>query len=164
MIFPKITGQLELVKDGIIIDGDKFTFTFVFCSDWKFLALVLGIKAANSKYFCPWCLIDKDRIHYIDEDWNALPRLWHKTSACFDCKAMKEKKPCYRSNHEFVIENNLLRTIFSPDNCVIDVLHLILRTSDILEAFLYENAARYAVEIKLEKMARDNCKFFFILK
>ena len=37
-----------------------FSFRILFCSDGKFLLCVLGLKGANSKYPCPWCIIPSD--------------------------------------------------------------------------------------------------------
>ena len=36
------------------------------CSDWKILALVYGLNAACSKFFCIWCFCTKDKINDLD--------------------------------------------------------------------------------------------------
>ncbi|CAG8594949.1 3271_t:CDS:10, partial [Diversispora eburnea] len=39
-----------------------------FSSDWKFLATCLGINAANSNYFCSWCLCNKNDEGKLDSN------------------------------------------------------------------------------------------------
>eukprot|EP00732_Lithocolla_globosa_P001728 Lithocolla_globosa_v1_NODE_933_length_3063_cov_11.302859.p1 type:complete len:235 gc:universal NODE_933_length_3063_cov_11.302859:1410-2114(+) len=43
-------------------DGVKYGFKLLFSSDWKFMAIILGINAANSKSFCLWCFCTKKHI------------------------------------------------------------------------------------------------------
>ncbi|CAG8838264.1 20737_t:CDS:2, partial [Cetraspora pellucida] len=38
-------------------------------SDWKFLAICLGLNAANSLHFCPWCLCSKQQYKDLSKDW-----------------------------------------------------------------------------------------------
>lgn len=35
------------------------------CSDWKFLAILLGLSGAKAKYFCIWCKSSKEQILYF---------------------------------------------------------------------------------------------------
>ena len=52
----------DLEQNGLDIDGTKVECEWFFCADWKFLATFLGMNAANSHYFCLWCLCNKIKI------------------------------------------------------------------------------------------------------
>ncbi|RHZ46300.1 hypothetical protein Glove_627g48 [Diversispora epigaea] len=59
---PFIEELRSLKEDGLEIAGILWKFILYFSSDWKFLAICLGLNSANSKYFCPWCLCSKNQI------------------------------------------------------------------------------------------------------
>ena len=56
--------DLEELKVNGIKDtfGKCWNVELYFSSDWKFLATSLGFNAANSKFFCPWCVIVHEEI------------------------------------------------------------------------------------------------------
>lgn len=156
-----VLDQFTPFKTGLEIGVMKFKFKFVFCSDWKFFALVMGMKSASSMWCCPWCMVGKHHRDYIDTDWGEqYPRSWESPSKCYECHK-DPTKGCFRlKNHDFDTNDNLLKILFKRDNCVLDVLHMILRTSEIMEDCLMENATRYAVQKKLESAALRNCEYF----
>ena len=39
-----------------------FALIRLVCSDWKFLAILLGLSDAKAKYFCIWCRCSKEQI------------------------------------------------------------------------------------------------------
>ena len=41
----------------------------LFSSDWKFMAAVLGLEAANSSHPCIWCLCSHDEICDMGKEW-----------------------------------------------------------------------------------------------
>ncbi|RIB11958.1 hypothetical protein C2G38_2202024 [Gigaspora rosea] len=49
------------------IGGRHWNVKLYFSSDWKFLAICLGMNTANSKYFCPWCSCNKENLTNIVE-------------------------------------------------------------------------------------------------
>ena len=54
----EVFNYLNPLLEDVAINGvDGIELEFHFCSDWKFLSLVLGINAANSNHFCPFCSI-----------------------------------------------------------------------------------------------------------
>ena len=65
-----IADEMKQLK-SITVDGKEFTLEFYLGGDWKFLALVTGIEAATSKYFCVWCKCPSDEKH-IPGIWSAL--------------------------------------------------------------------------------------------
>ncbi|CAG8838270.1 42147_t:CDS:1, partial [Gigaspora margarita] len=42
--------------------GNLWNVKLYFFSDWKFLALYLGLNSANAKNFCPYCSCNKKEI------------------------------------------------------------------------------------------------------
>src|SRR2546421_10378677 len=58
---PLVSDLQNLKKYGFHqIGGVIWNVELFFSSDWKFLAICLGMNAANSNYFCPWCLCSKN--------------------------------------------------------------------------------------------------------
>ena len=124
-----------------------YYFSFIFCSDWKFMALVLGLKAANSTYFCPYCTCSKGERDLLELDWSNYSRNWESDdSLCTKCQNDKKKSlTCRKDNHQYSPGRNLLQDPFTMDDCVVDVLHIILRTSDVLESILYSKVDEFAL-------------------
>ena len=77
-------SQIQRVIDAtqnIAVGGAVFPVRWVFASDWKFLAEIMGarsaavcsamrcagLKSAMSYDFCPWCLCTKDQRHKVSD-------------------------------------------------------------------------------------------------
>src|SRR6185437_14019632 len=57
---PLVDELNELQQSGFVDkNGINWSINLYFSSDWKFLALCLGINMANSINFCPWCQCKK---------------------------------------------------------------------------------------------------------
>ena len=121
---------------------------------------MIGIKNANGKYFCPWCCCDKDSRNEIQIDWNApiYSRKWDGNTSV--CKLCEEKTQKCRNNHDYKKENNLLKFPFTERNTVLDTLHTVLRTSDIMEKELKNRVQNYKLNGKLQQMANEKGNFF----
>lgn len=144
-------SSIANLNEGLYVGKRLVKFSFTFCSDWKFLALMMGTGAANSDYFCPWCLASKDTKVFLDTDCEKYERKWQGKSHCYLCKDKKDKV-CYKNKHGWEKEN-LLKPPFDRLNCKIDVLHAGLRTSEVMEHVLFEDAATYGLDLKLQKLA-----------
>ena|SRR3990167_10478525 len=59
----------HLSRNELTVKEETYVCKFTFCSDWKFAALMIGIKAANSTFFCPWCLFAKEYRSAFNVDW-----------------------------------------------------------------------------------------------
>jgi len=70
LAFEGVNEQLKKLRKGLDIVDGRFAFhegtgdpqhavQLVFCSDWKFAALVFGINPASSEFFCLWCKLIK---------------------------------------------------------------------------------------------------------
>ena len=113
----------DLVLNGLEdLDGRLWTIKPYFSSDWKFMAIILGFNAPNSKYFCPWCLCTKENIGNK-----------HKTYTIE--KNMDQIKPAFFNNNSSVkpppghIKPPLLYMI-PLNHYVPDELHIMLRIWD----------------------------------
>ena len=53
----------QISSDGITVSTKKFNVLFYLGGDWKFIAAVCGLDAANSKFSCIWCKCAKDQRH-----------------------------------------------------------------------------------------------------
>ena len=100
-----IANEIESIQ-SITIDGHEFNIQFFLGADMKFLAICLGIQAANAKYSCIWCKCPAGERYNTS---NALGK--------------KAKYGC--------IHQPLFPSI-SIDRVIPDILHLFLRISDIL--------------------------------
>ena len=62
------TGLADIRKDlcnlnPLFVDGYIFAITFQLGGDWKFLAMICGIDAANPHYSCIWCKFPSNERH-----------------------------------------------------------------------------------------------------
>lgn len=162
-------GIIDLHENGIMKEGQKLAIKFVFSSDWKFLALLMGIKNATSTYYCPWCNCDKHSRNNLQFDWSEAKfmRKWGENkSLCYECKD-EPRTACARNNHSYKMEKNLLKFPFNENNTVLDTLHTVLRTSEILEKELKNRAQNYNLNLKLQQLAKDSSGisfFYFIFR
>ena len=156
IVFPLIMEQIQaLHKNGLKVGEVLYELQFQFSSDWKFLALMIGIKAANSTFFCPWCMCAKEyRTKGMLIEWNNYPRDWHTYThnKCYDCTTF-----CSKPSHDYDPATIcLLQEPFTPGNCLLDPLHCLLRTSDLIESILYERANQWGLNAKLEEFCIQN--------
>ncbi|RGB27558.1 hypothetical protein C1646_768948 [Rhizophagus diaphanus] len=67
----QIINELDEIKDGFKdCDDVIWTVELFFSGDWKFMALVMGIKAANSNFFCLYCEYSKELCSNMNHSWN----------------------------------------------------------------------------------------------
>ncbi|PKK75694.1 hypothetical protein RhiirC2_773302, partial [Rhizophagus irregularis] len=123
MITPIAHELNDLVLNGLKdLNGTVWKINPYFSSDWKFMAIVLGFNAPNSKYFCPWCLCTKEDIG-------------NRQKVCIIEKNMHQLKPAFFNNNSTVkpppghTKPPLLQ-IIPLDHYVPDELHIMLRIWD----------------------------------
>jgi hypothetical protein len=123
-----------------------------FSSDWKFLAINLGMNSANSRFFCPWCEVSKEQIGNLEIQW------------CIS-KSMEEIKTNFK-NYNGHIQPALFNMI-PLYNWVPDELHMMLRITDILWSLVLSkirargNWSDRARDVIIAEMKRINVKFCF---
>ena len=54
---------------SLTIDGHKFPIKYFFSADKKYLAVCLGLQAANADYACIWCKCPKEQRHNTSKSW-----------------------------------------------------------------------------------------------
>ncbi|CAG8810495.1 14613_t:CDS:2, partial [Gigaspora margarita] len=117
-----LRAELEDIKNGFIDkEGRYWNIKLYFSADWKFMAICLGHKAANSAEYCLWCPIHKSQngvleINGIRQD------NWTIT------KNMNE----INRNYQNIPGHNQppLFPMIPIHNYVVDELHLLLRVTD----------------------------------
>ncbi|RHZ67232.1 hypothetical protein Glove_302g9 [Diversispora epigaea] len=111
--------ELRTLKEKGLKDhqGREWKIELYFSSDWKFLAICLGLNAANSKYFCPWCEISKGQQGDLSLEWKINTTI----------NNIHQNYKCYRGH--------ICPAIFDMiplQNWVPDELHIMLRITDVL--------------------------------
>ena len=67
----QIIAELDEIKNEFKdCDNVIWPVELFFSGDWKFMALVMGIKAANSNFFCLYCECPKESRSDINRSWN----------------------------------------------------------------------------------------------
>ena len=110
-----LISDLSILKEKGFdqIGGNHWPVELFFSSDWKFLSICLGTKAANAQHFCPWCDCSKDEINTTTKTIN---------------KSMDEIKVNYNQINGHIKEP--LFYIIPLQNWVCDELHIFLRITD----------------------------------
>jgi hypothetical protein len=129
-LLPELRSEIdELIENGINVGGRHHRVTAHMCADWKVLNCILGLGAANSKIYCPWCLGTKD------ERTGAQPE-----------SALVERQFVWQGIVDGELElieyghiNLPLLPAISPEQIWIDLLHLFLRITDTLLGLLMED-------------------------
>jgi len=111
----------------IEVDGNSYALRYYLGGDWKFLALVCGLNAANADYSCIWC-----KCHSKDR-WN-MQLKWSLSDTSKGARSIEEiktlsKKP---AKQQYGCKRLPLFESFPMDHVIIDTLHLFLRIGDLL--------------------------------
>jgi len=86
-----------------------FYITYFFGADMKYLAICLGLQAANAEYFCIWCKCPKGERHITSKSWeNELKKFKNKKGSKYGCI----RQPLFPS--------------IPVDHVIPDILHLFL--------------------------------------
>ena len=105
---------------SLTIDGHKFQIKYFFSADMKYLAVCLGLQAANADYSC---ICPKEQRHNTSKSWEDELRTIEEIQQL----ALKKKYGC--------IQQPLFPSI-PIDHVIPDILHLFLRISDVLTNLL----------------------------
>lgn len=130
--YTDLLESLEDIRDEIqhlkslSLDGVQYGVEFFLGADWKYLALIIGIEAANARYSCIWCTCPSEDRHDISKEWSFrdkdkgartiedIQRLAALKKRGFGCA----RQPIFPS--------------IPIDHVIPDVLHLFLRICDVL--------------------------------
>ena len=149
---PFLNELRSLKENGLEVAGVLWKFELYFSSDWKFLAICLGLNGPTSKYFCPWCLCSREQHGDLNKDW----------------RIEKNMDQIARNYHD--INGHIHPPLFSMipiDHIVFDELHVLLRITDrlwelvlseIKERGLFNDLTRKVI---LKEMQRLKIPFYF---
>jgi hypothetical protein len=144
----------DIKENGMIIEDIHWNFELYLSSDWKFLSICLGFNAANSTYFCMWCLISKKQQGDLNTDYTI-------------CKSMENLKNNFKTYNGHI--KPPLFDMIPLFNWIPDELHVMLRITDWLwSLIIYEiKASGYWDEsvrnLIITEMASIGVKFNFWL-
>ncbi|GBC43602.1 hypothetical protein GLOIN_2v1768889 [Rhizophagus irregularis DAOM 181602=DAOM 197198] len=148
---PLISDLNVLKERGFYqIGGNHWPVELYFSFDWKFLAIYLGMKAANAQYFCPWCDCSKNDIITTSKTIN---------------KSMDDIKINYKQINGHIKEP--LFYMIPLQNWVVDELHIFLRITDRLWKLMISDLRRETADEEIWKakilleMQRLNISFQF---
>ena len=122
-----IIEEMQDLKE-ISVDNQNYNFEYFLRGDWKFLACVCGLGAANADYACIWCKCARlDRCD-INKHWSILEPEHGAQTLSEIVKFARSKK--------FNCISQPLFMFIPITHVVIDTLHLFLRISDNLTDLL----------------------------
>lgn len=103
--------------------------------DWNFLALILGLDAANSNHSWLWCKCPAKERH-------DLSKMWSLTDRKHGARSIEEiiaKSSLPKSAEWYNCSHRLVFPSIPIDHVVIDTLHLFLRLTDLLTNLLIQD-------------------------
>ena len=149
-----LRNEMELLKI-ITVNNCKYNIEYFLGGDWKFLACVCGLGAANQDYACIWCKCP--RLQRWDTN-----KQWSMTDLSLGARNLAQISQCAKSK-QFNCKNNPLFPFIPLDHVVIDTLHLFLRISDNLIELLIRQLRRLdSIEKKVtftDGFPRDKYKY-----
>ena len=112
----------------VTIDDKTYNIEYFLSGDWKFLACVCGLGAANQDYACIWCNFPRNQRHVFQ-------RVWSLSSSAQGARSL-EKISSFAKSKKFNCKATPSFNFIPIDHVIIDALHLILRISDNLTELL----------------------------
>ena len=104
------------------VDNVKYKIEYFIGGDWKFLACICGLGAANQDYTCIWCKCPREERYDVTKTWSLIDRhLGARTCEEIANHSRAKKYNC---------KSCPLFDFIPMDHVIIDTLHLFLRISD----------------------------------
>lgn len=119
-----IANEIQSVQT-ITVDGHEFNIEFYLGGDMKYLAICLGIQAANAKYSCIWCKCPATERHNTSKSWCSVED-GARTVEEIQCLSLGKNKDKYGCIYQPLFPS------IPIDRVIPDILHLFLRISDVL--------------------------------
>ncbi|PKC57799.1 hypothetical protein RhiirA1_497283 [Rhizophagus irregularis] len=149
---PFLNELRSLKENGLEAAGILWNFELYFSSDWKFLAICLGLNGPTSNFFCPWCSCSKHQHGDLSKDWRIE-------------KNMEQIATRYEDVNGHI--HPPLIDMIAINHIIFDELHVFLRITDrlwelvlaeIKERDLFNNLTR---EVIMKEMQRLKVSFCF---
>ena len=116
--------------DCLKINNLTFKIEYFLGGDWKFLAICLGLKAANAFHSCIWCKCSSDERHDFDKKWSLTDSEKGARSVEEIIKLSKLAKK--KGVETYGCAREPLFPSIAVDHVVPDILHLFLRICDVM--------------------------------
>jgi len=122
----------EELKDIEYIEfkQEKYKIEKILGGDLKFLGIVMGLSSSNSNYPCIWCIYHKNEFAHLELNGSLNGPM--ARSLCESKVRLLNKH--IDSKNGYVKEPIAIG--FEYEKCVLDMLHLFLRITDVLEQHL----------------------------
>ncbi|CAF1112170.1 unnamed protein product [Brachionus calyciflorus] len=125
-----LSSEIESLKE-LTFSYKVFQIEYFFCSDWKTSAVVLGLYAASSSYTCLWCTANKDDFSELDNNFSISDKNFFARNKEDHIDVVeKKRKKNLGYKHLSLMPN------FDYTHCILDMLHLFLRITDVLLGLL----------------------------
>lgn len=128
-----LNDEMQNLKQ-ICVGDYKCDIEYFLGGDWKFLACVCGLGAANQDYACIWCKCPRNERFDCSKKWSLTDRSLGARS-CEEITANAKSK-------KFNCKSVPLFSFIPIDHVIIDTLHLFLRISDNLIELLIQQLRR----------------------
>ena len=133
--------EMESLKK-ITINNCTYNIEYFLGGDWKFLACVCGLGAANQDYACIWCKCPRM------QRWD-MSKQWSLSDLNLGARNLEQISKCAKSK-QYNCKKEPLFPFIPLDHVVIDTLHLFLRISDnLIELLIRELKRQDAIEKKV---------------
>lgn len=126
------TERSKLSK--VEVGGKHYNIEYFLGEDWKFLACVCGLGAANQDHACIWCKCPRNLRHDIQ-------RVWSLSNSAQGARSLEEIAN-YAKSKKLNCKATPLFSFIPLDHVIIDTLHLFLRISDNLTELLIRELRR----------------------
>ena len=169
-----LIAEISEIKSITCTNG-QWDIEFFLGADLKFLAICMGIEAANSTFSCIWCKCPSGERYKQDVVWSV-------TDTDYGARTISEiqRLSCLKktkNNQKYGCIRNPLFPTIPVHHVVPDILHLFLRITDVLINLLIQDLRRLdgiektriqsfsrtdAVNVaKYERFLNDSCKISF---
>ena len=143
--------------DTLKVGNYTYATRFFLGADMKFLALCIGIEAANSTYACVWCKCPSSYRHDLTKNWSVTDKVNGGARSIEEiqkCAKLKKNK----KNEKYGCINQPLFPCIPIKYVIPDILHLFLRISDILTNLLIMELRRMdgLDKVNPKSLSQDN--------
>ena len=152
-------SQLELctkevfasLKDFTVFNhnGRAYKIKYYLGGDMKFLATVMGINSANAKYPCILCTIKQEDFHLSEEELQTPARLRSIEQSNLVVEANSKN-----INYQLGYIRKPLISFIDFNDCIIDLLHLLLRVTDRLFDLFFQTLDSFEQNKKEQSLMR----------
>lgn len=133
------------------VNDVEYEMEYFLRADWKFLALCVGIQAANAKHSRIWCMCPSDDWYNIGKSWSITDKAKGARTIQKIQELSKQKK---RGAQKYGCARQPLFPSIPIDHVIPDILHLYLRICDALVNLLIMELRRID-KCKLQSLDRS---------